>query len=306
MIVKNLGNIKQTDKDRYYNVCSKALHLSFVPIISGVSKFSSKKEVLLKRLGYIKFKSNNYYYLSELQKEQSKKLFNHYEKDLELTYINIKHNKKVRDIKEDDNVYVIGTLNRNYCYVSNGYYVEENNKRIPVDLRFISITTSKTDLYILEHIYYNLLRQYVYNSEYGYIAYQVSNADFIVQKIESKDYNIIDTVSKYIDDYFEDEKNNKDKPIEEILSSYRIGEVYDRDSITWLAKMEDIHRGDEDDEEMLIKYLDLLDKMKELEEHKKWVENYLKDKYIKYKEVIVGQYRISLEKDNIYVSVFAN
>lgn len=297
------SNIKLIDTFRVNTVSS-----SEIAKILNVSRYSNAKEVLLKKLGYIKPEDTIYTIIGKETESVAAKLYTYYPKgeskqNDEIFLHNYRNNLVVNNIEKESHVFIIEIVlnftDSIFILVSPDYY--DTDLLAPVEIKTInefSFSKFDKDKISYDYIFQSLLQQIVYGSDIGYLFYVVSNYNIVKKTIKLRDY-IDDFVISLpvIIEFIKILNHCRDRKLsfKDVVSSFYIDENFDVGEVSEYKKWIDSLKAKDKSEtsmeiteneeinklnDMLQNYNELNTKKNELEKECKKIKNIIKQAYI--------------------------
>jgi len=217
-------NTKEWEQIRYKYVGSSEL-----ATLLNISSYHSKKELLLKKLGYLKQEMIPVMAAGHvLEPLLGDNILPYFEEDILKTYQNIKDNKKVRDVKKDNNVYLLTFSSIDYGDVSiivSPDYVDNDN--YPYDIKTMnpySFNAYRNKPMAGDYIVQSLCQQLLFQKDYGYLFIFVSPSEIYLDKIRYEDYEvmIVNNLIPNLKEFYENLEKARNMELKDIINNFYI------------------------------------------------------------------------------------
>ncbi len=205
---------------------------SEIAAICGLSKYKTRKDILLQKLGYEEKDINENMAAGHIfEPIVGNMILPYYEENTVITYENIHNNKIVRNVKKDNSVYkvnIVHGLDVVPIMVSPDFVDTDTN--IPYDIKVTNPFTFKsfkesTDIH--DYIWQCILQQIVYDVNEGYLFFMVSPSQFELYKVIKSEYEpLLENLIGSLHSFYQELEYYKDKPYEEIIKTYDINEMF--------------------------------------------------------------------------------
>lgn len=227
--VYEVDSIKQNSDD-WYKLRRDYIGSSEIATILDLSKFSSMKELIIKKVFPEKIdekKSNRMIMGSILEPVIGDFILPYFERDIETTLSNYMNNTKIRNVVKDSNTYLLEINNifkdKPYYIIVSPDYVDVDYK-IPYDIKTMTkysydsfISNTNPNDYILQ----SLMQQIVFNSEIGYLFIMIDANDIKLFEINMNEYvPMFETLYDSLEKFHKDCEFAKTLTYDEFITKY--------------------------------------------------------------------------------------
>lgn len=305
-VFRKVNIIKTIPKDsqEWYDLRNEYVGASEVGTILGINKWDTKKSLLLRKLGYLQPPDNINIKFGHLFEGLVANICEHYDSDIDTTINNFKEGKKIRNLKLEENgyliEYVVDDTIKVPLIVTPDFFCEDEETQmlIPYEVKTTSKYVSEQAIDIAEpqHIWQNIMQQLVYGSTYGYVFTCAWAKALDLNKVEIDNYlHQIDDVFLAIYQFYLDIEKYKQKDIKDIVNEYEPDDIIDITEINSdkVGSLDTI-KGDDEDKVMCETYSQLNAMATDINRQKETIKKTLRSKYIEYKNLIVDGYKITL------------
>lgn len=233
MIIDSIVDLGiKSNTQEWYNIRKKYVGSSELAAIAGLSKYKTRKHVLLSKLDKLQEEMTDSMAAGHIfEPIIGDTILPYFEDNVVKTYQNINENKIVRNVKKDKSTYLVNfviDLDIVPVIVSPDYVDIDSN--IPYDIKVTNPFTFKlfkesTDIH--DYIWQSIMQQYVYRVDKGYLFFMVSPNTFELYSIEKEQYEpLMKNMLYSVREFYKEIEMNRDKSYEEIISTYDINDMF--------------------------------------------------------------------------------
>jgi len=289
---------------------------SEIGALINIDKYTTVKDLLFDKCGFTKRKVSKPMAIGSLFEKDILEKFNYYEYDEDTTYNNYITNRKVREAIRVYDSYLLTINDVPFLVSPDGYIVDDNNKKIPIETKFIdtfSIKGNNIEMSIGKYAWQSVFQQLVFNVDYGYIFTLVSNRGFVLDKIMlSKYVPLLENVLEKAREFYQNRVAiiNSNMSINEVAVQFypevginKFSNIKDellpeKQPLVKLNTFKKTYQpiiGDAEDVEYARKLMNMAETLNEIKNYKQVCKQYFQLKYGKIGNVIISDiYKIKI------------